>query len=125
MDDLQEQVEKLRYHVKSLAALLDNEVHPIESLVVSMDWSEKDLEDAQAIFEKHAETLEQHGRIDAGRLEVDLTERFSIHYQTVKQIILAFWRSSDFVDVCRAFAEYYTCSEFGPILRGNRELDVS
>jgi len=116
-------LEKIKYHIALLAESLDAREHPIEKLVVSLDWSEKDLDTAHDIFQKYDELLEKKEVIIWGGFEHDFHSQLQIGYQTLKLVVLAFFRNDQWVDVCRAYAIDKHCLEFSEITAGRRGYD--
>lgn len=110
--DVEAELAKLRYHVQMLANTIDFRENPIEHLVVAMNWSEQDLDDALDLFEKYDLAFTTSGALQGGLLERELKERFEITYQTVKDIVLAFWRNGNFPDVCVEYARQHRVAEF-------------
>lgn len=102
--ELVEQIKKLQYQVKTLAHCIDYERHPVESLVLSMDWDDSQLNKAHDIFQKYDEKLERKEEINWYEFEHELEVEFKIGYQTVKSIVLAFFNNHQWVDVCNAYA---------------------
>ncbi|ABK48546.1 DUF1878 family protein [Aeromonas caviae] len=120
--ELQEQIDKLRYHVKMLAESVDYREHPIPALVIQMDWDDSDLNRAHDVFEKYDEKLEAGEAVNWHEFEHKLREEFSIGYQTVKSIIIAFYANHQWTNVCREYAKAYECVEFHHITRGEGDL---
>jgi hypothetical protein len=121
--DMERELAKLRYHVRKLAGAISYNKHPIEHLVVMMDWSAEDLDDAFDIFQRYRSDLDNHGSMLASQLERDLCQRFDISYQTVKDIVLAFWRHHNYSDVCEEYARQNRVSEFEEILNSSMTVD--
>lgn len=122
LNDLIEELEKLKYHVRILGETIDYQAYPVESLILSMDWKEKDLNRAHDIFEKYDEKLVRREKIHWGEFENELKLEFGIGYQTVKSIILAFYRNHQWSNVCYEYAmsfEPSTPVEFHQITREN------
>lgn len=109
------EISKLRYQITLLANALDRKEYPVESMVLELNWSQEDLEAAEEIFEKWDESVLNGGGVDL--LEQELRDRFRIGYQTVKTIILAFWRAEQFTNVCEAYAKVHDVAEFKVIKR--------
>jgi hypothetical protein len=112
-----EEIQRLRYQIKMLSeALLDAEQYPLQHLIISLNWGEQDLDAADDIFEEYDKILKDKSvEIPLAGFEQKLKERFRIGYQTVKQIILAFYYCGKWVDVCKAYAKANDVSEFRPI----------
>lgn len=104
---LENEIKKLKYHISMLNTFEVYESNPIGSLVVSFDWSEKDLEKAHDIFEKYDNKLSQEKKIDGlySLIEHDFQVEFGINYQRVKAIVLAFFRNNQWINVCIEFVK--------------------
>lgn len=115
------EVEKLKYQVRIIAETIDYQAHPIEALIMSMDWGEGDIERAHDIFEKYDNKLQAGESVHWHEFEMELREEFGIGYQTVKSIILSFYKNHQWTDVCYGYAmsfEPTTPIEFHQITRG-------
>ncbi|MDZ4202063.1 MAG: hypothetical protein U1C96_07985 [Gallionella sp.] len=121
-ETIQEQLDKLRYQLRLLAETIDHREYPIPALVLELDWDDKDLNRAHDIFEKYDAKLEASEEINWGAFEMELRDTFSIGYQTVKSIVLAFFDNSQWQSVCTAYAKKYECVEFHRITRPKDDL---
>jgi hypothetical protein len=115
--DTEQEIRKLKYHAKLLYQAL-GEVDTYASLAIELDWTEADMSRAHDIFEKYDKQFQDTGNMDGGALERDLRETFNIGYQEVKHIVCVFWKSNQWPDVCKSYAEQFRCSEFREILKG-------
>jgi hypothetical protein len=113
---LPDAVQRLQFQMKLVGEALDHREHPIASLVISLNWSEQDLEAAHDIFERYDHLLEENKSPQWGQFEHELRDRFSISYQSVKWIILAFYHNGQWTSVCQEYAKAYSCAEFHEIL---------
>lgn len=98
---------------------LDHHEYPIAALVISMDWDDKDLNRAHDIFEKYDNLLDAEEEVNWRAFELELRDAFSIGYQTVKMIVLAFFRNYQWHEVCTQYAKAYMCVEFHEIVEKN------
>lgn len=112
MDDIRDQIERLKYQVRMLGETIDREDYPIHKLIISMDWGEEELEKANDIFEKYSEKLDQGEALISGAFEKDWKDQFGISYQGLKTIINAFYRNHQWTDVCEAYATQHDVVEF-------------
>lgn len=122
-EDIMRELEKLKYHIKTLSRTIDSERFPVESLVLEMDWDETQLDRAHDIFEEYSNKIETKEQITWHNFEMALRDEFNIGYQTVKSIVLAFYKNDQWVDVCKGYAmsfEPTTPVEFHRITRGER-----
>jgi len=121
LEQLKEELEKLKYQVRIIGETIDYQAHPVESLILSMDWGEGDIDRAHDIFEKYDNLLEAKEPINWHDFERELKTAFSIGYQTVKLIILAFYKNHQWTTVCYEYAKSFGPTvpiEFHQIIRG-------
>ena len=116
MDEIIKQIDKIKYHIKMIGDTINHLEYPIESLVIQLDWDDNDLSAANNIFEEYDKKLNSGEDINWTEFEITLRDRFGIGYQTVKSIILAFYRNDQWRDVCIGYAQEYDVSEFHEIL---------
>ena len=118
IDELVQKIEKLQYQVKLLGDTVDFKEHPIEYLVVSMDWTEEDLDRVHDVFDKYDQKLTENESIRWGEFEKDL----DTDYQTIKRIVRAFYRNDQWSDVCYAYVKNMdpVPIELKPILNNER-----
>ena len=116
------ELEKIKYHIRLMNSRLlaiddkikrDFHSDSIASLVIEMDWSEDDLNRAHDIFERYQGV--QFRELDY-QLEYALRGDFCIGAGSAKDIIVAFWRSGSWVDVCVEYAKANRCQEYNEIL---------
>lgn len=113
-------IDKIKFHIKMIAESIDSREHPITSLVISMDWDGDDLDRAHDVFEKYDNKLEAKEDVNWTQFEMELRNTFNIGYQTVKSIILAFYRNHQWNEVCTLYAMSHMCAEFHEIARDNK-----
>ena len=114
---IEEQIEKLQFQMKLVGESLDSREHPIPALVISMDWSDADLDKAHDIFEKFDGILESGETPNWAEFEKDFKDQFGIGYQTLKMVVLAFHRNFQWTQVCEIYAKAHECMEFHEITR--------
>ncbi|AZV77700.1 DUF1878 family protein [Parasedimentitalea marina] len=102
-----ERIRKLSYHVSILGQAIDYDKHPVEALILSMDWRAQDLETAHDIFERWDERLEKGETMEKYKFEGDFEKELGITYQGLKSIILAFYESSKWTNVCEAYVDIF------------------
>lgn len=102
---MENDIEKIKFHIRQLAEALDIEEHPIPALVIELDWDEKQLTKAHDIFEKYDWLLEKTDKPNWKALEDDLKAEFDIGYQEVKSVVSAFFDNGQWRNVCRWFAK--------------------
>jgi len=121
IEELAAEIRKLKYQIKTIAYTIDYERYPVESLILEMDWDENQISEAHDIFEKYDNKLREGEEVNWVEFEMELRDHFQIGYQTVKSIVLAFYRNDQWVDVCKGYAmsfEPTTPVEFHQITRG-------
>ncbi|KVC62447.1 hypothetical protein WI73_26830 [Burkholderia ubonensis] len=117
--------QKIKFHIRLLAQVIDASTYPTEALVLSMDWSEDELDIAHDIFEAYEEKLGGPGEVNWHAFERQFKEQLAVSYQALKSIVLAFYRNSQWVDVCVAYAQSAPCVEFNEILRQRVDAEAS
>lgn len=117
MTDIKDEIKKLKFHISLIGETLDYRSNPIPALVIEMNWNANDLDAAHDIFEKYNNMLEAKEDVSWRAFEMELRQKFGIGYQTVKSIILAFFRNHQWTEVCTLYAQSYECMEFHEITR--------
>ena len=112
-----EDILKIKYQLKMVMETIDNEQYPIQKLVLELDWNEDDLIKANDIFEEYSIKIENKEEINWTEFEVDLRKQLSIGYQTIKLIMLAFYKNDQWLHVCTGYANYSNVSEFHELLK--------
>ena len=123
MAEMAEIIEKLAYHVSLLGETIDYEKHPVEALILSMNWGRADIDKAHDIFEQWDKRLEQGGAMSTSKFESDFNRELGISYQGLKSIILAFYRNHQWTNVCEAYVDAFGTSpavEYHSIMRRER-----
>ncbi|MEE2001407.1 DUF1878 family protein [Alkalimonas sp. MEB108] len=117
MTDIEKEIEKIKFQISLIGETIDHTSNPITALVISMNWNAKDLDSAHDIFEKYDRQLESSKEPNWHEFEHELREKFNIGYQTVKSIVLAFYRNHQWTRVCKLYAQAYECVELHEITR--------
>ncbi len=119
------ELDKIKYHIKMIGETINSLDHPIASLVISMDWDGDDLNKAHDIFEAYDNKINNEEEdINWTGLELDLRSEFDIGYQTVKSIILAFYRNYQWIEVCAQYALSHMCVEFHEIKKDRESQNI-
>ena len=116
-DNIERELEKIKFHIRLIGETIDYRSYPIPFLVIEIDWNDKDLDKAHDIFEKYDDKLEREEKVNWKEFEMELQNTFGIEYQTVKSIVLAFYRNHQWTRVCAGYAKAYECIEFNEIIR--------
>lgn len=122
-DEIIAAIKKLRYQVSIIAQTIDHDKHPVEALVLNMDWESEDLTKAHDILERWDQRLEKGEDLSAGEFEQDFDRELGISYQGLKSIILAFYRNGQWTNVCEAYVDSFGKSpavEYHSIMRRER-----
>lgn len=120
MNELRKEIDKIKYHIRLLSESIDYDRHPVENLILSMDWNEDQVELAHDIFEEYDKKISSGEEINWHEFEMRLRNDFKIGYHTVKSIILAFYKNDQWTQVCHGYAmsfEPATPVEFHSITR--------
>ncbi|WP_447954428.1 DUF1878 family protein [Klebsiella grimontii] len=120
IEEIFEKIKKLEYQISILSECIDYDRYPVQSLILSLGWDSTQINKAHDIFQNFDEKLEKGEKINWYEFENALEDEFSIGYQTVKSIVLAFYNNHQWVDVCYGYAmsfEPTTPIEFHPITR--------
>lgn len=118
-----ERLDKLQYQVETLGQTIDYEKHPVEALILSNNWGPTQLENAHDIFENWDKKIEGGGEMNSGSFEHDFQQSLGVSYQGLKSIVLAFYRNSQWTNVCEAYVDSFGKSpsvEFFEIAHRNR-----
>ncbi|NDW05806.1 hypothetical protein [Jiella pacifica] len=121
--EIEDAIRKLRYQIKILGEAIDFRQKPIESLILEMDWDEGDISKVHDVFEKWDNALHKKVKLTSGAFENDF-KALNIDYQTLKSVILAFYRNGQWMEVCKAYVDSFNGSpplEYHRIMRG--EMD--
>ncbi|RZM89780.1 MULTISPECIES: hypothetical protein [unclassified Escherichia] len=122
LTEISKEIEKIKYHISILGDIIDYHNHPVESLTISMDWNERNINRTHDIFEKYDEKLSNNEKLKWYEFENDLKDELDIEYQMVKQVILAFYKNHQWRDVCYQYALSFgpnIPAEFYQIIRHN------
>jgi len=102
--NLEQEIEKLKFQIRIIGETIDYDKYPLNDLIISFDWSNKDLNNAHDIFEEYSNILDESNKFDSPEFEHKLRDKFSIGYQEVKSIINAFYKNGQWTSVCMIYA---------------------
>lgn len=122
-EEISEAINKLRYQVNILGQTIDYERYPVESLIMSMDWGNDDLNKAHDIFERWDNKLESGETMSSAQFENDFSSDLGVSYQGLKSIILAFYKNGQWTNVCEAYVDSFgntPAMEYHSIMRRTR-----
>lgn len=100
-------ISKLKYQVETLGLTIDHQKYPVEALILSKNWGPTDLEKAHDVFEKWDKKLENGDEMKSGLFESDFQDALGVSYQGLKSIVLAFYRNSQWTNVCEAYVDSF------------------
>lgn len=100
-------LEKLSFQISTLGKALDHEKHSIEALIISEDWSKNELNAADDIFDKWDNKLKKGEKLSSREFEHDFQKALNVSYQGLKPIILSFYRSECWMEVCEAYVDSF------------------
>jgi len=123
IEEMEEIIKKLSYHVSILGETVDYEKHPVESLILSNNWGEEDINKAHDIFDRWDNILESGGKMNTIKFESEFKTELEISYQGLKSVILAFYRNHQWTNVCEAYVDAFgatPASEYHSIMRRER-----
>ncbi|WP_215765986.1 DUF1878 family protein [Gluconobacter cerinus] len=106
-DEIINTIKKLSYHVSILGDTIDIENNPIEHLIISKNWDESDLNEVYDIFEEWDKRIESGEKINKANFEHDFSSNLKISYQGLKTIVLAFYKSGQWTNVCEAYVDAF------------------
>ncbi len=113
-------IEKLKYHVKILGEAINYLEHPLESLIISMDWDEETLNKVHDTFEKYDELLQNNSEVSWSTFKNEIESKFGISYQSLKSVISAFYRNGMWTQVCVQYSKNQPSAELDFIIRENK-----
>jgi hypothetical protein len=123
IEEIYEIIKKLSYQISIVGQTIDYNKHPVEALVMEMDWGSDELDKAHDIFERWDKRLEEGEKISSAEFERDFHEALGVSYQGLKSIILAFYKNYQWPNVCEAYVDSFGESpavEFHSIMRRER-----
>ena len=118
MTDIEKELKKVKFHLGWIVheiGGLNETTTPISWLIKEMDWDEEDLEKVHNIFEKYDNALQNGQDVDWREFEGELNAALYIGSSTVKSIILTFFRTDKWENVCKQYARANTDLGFDEI----------
>lgn len=111
----EEEINKLKFQMQMIGESIDYKEYPIQSLILSYDWSQEELNTAYDIFDEIEKELEE-GKNNSHKLEILFNERLGLGYQSVKSVVNAFYRNGQWMSTCMIYAMEHMVTEFHEIL---------
>lgn len=122
-EDVEKTLERLQYHIETLARTIDFENHPVEALIVQMNWDKSDIDTAHDIFERWDRKLDFGDSMNQTAFEKDFQDELGVGYQRLKFVVNAFHKNGQWTNVCQAYVATFGNQapvEFHSILRRSR-----
>jgi hypothetical protein len=85
-----------------------------------MDWNKNDINAVHAIFERYDAMIRDNQAFNRLEFEAAFQKELNIGYQTLKQIVIAFYRNNQWQDVCLSYVKSHGTtipSEFKTIMK--------
>lgn len=117
MEDLIKRITKLEFQMRLVGESISSEDSPIAALVISLNWGERELNIAHDIFEKYNREIENANSPNWAAFEHDFKEQLGIGYQSLKIVVLNFYRNFQWTEVCTQYAKEHNCIEFHSITK--------
>jgi len=106
-DELRETIKKLQYQVSVLGQTIDYERHPVEALIMSMDWGPGEIDKAHDIFERWEARIDAGEKLSKHQFENDFEMALGLSYQGLKSVVIAFWENGQWTSVCEAYVDSF------------------
>lgn len=106
-EEIAQTLEKLQFQISTIGQAMDYDRHPVETLIISMDWGRQELNGAHDIFEKWDEMLEGGEAMSRHAFEKDFSDALELNYQGLKSVVLAFYRNGQWTNVCEAYVDSF------------------
>lgn len=107
MSEAKSEIAKIKFQLHLLGSSIDHHSHPLESLVLSFDWSSEDLRKAEECFLEAQEAIDHNEKFTRSKFENSLKQKLDLDFQDVKSVVIAFYRGGQWVDVCKRYAESF------------------
>ena len=100
-------IAKLEFQIRLLANSIDHKSHPLESLILNFDWTSEDLHEAEKCFLGAQENIDEGKEFDPSSFEKCFKNKLGLDNQDVINVAVAFYRSGQWVEVCKRYAESF------------------
>lgn len=107
IEELEKEIKKLQYQVSIMMDTIDCRDYPVECLILSMNWDEGKIDRVHDIFEKYDNKLERGEKVNWSSFEKELGDKLDIGYQTLKRIVISFYKNSQWSSVCYEYAMHF------------------
>lgn len=121
--DYEEEIKKLKFQTSILGETINFEEHPIARLVFEFDWDEEKLDAVYDCFERIEKILEETpNMLTHPDVEKIFHDSVGVGYQSLKAIILAFYRENRYTNVCIEYVK--SLGEIVPIEYHKIQKDI-
>ena len=117
MPELERELKKVRFQLQEIGRFLGPQGAETVSLLIEKNWGEEELTAAHDIFEKYDTQLQDQEKLNWVQFEADFRNELNVSYQGLKSVVLTFFRTGYWEDICLAYAKEHPVSEFSEILR--------
>lgn len=100
-------LEKMKFQIATIGQAIDFDRHPLESLIISMNWGKEELDLAHDVFEKWDAKLEAGEEINSYAFEADFSKSLGLNYQGIKPVVLSFYKNGQWTNVCEAYVDSF------------------
>ncbi len=105
--EISKKIERLEYQVRCLSDTMNEDAHPIESLILSEDWGKEEFDKANAIFMEWDKRLTNGQPMNERRFEEDFQRELGLDYQGLKPVIISFYKNRSWMLVCEAYVDAF------------------
>ena len=122
IEELIYETRKTKYQLQLLTKTIDFEKYRFESLILEMDWDEKQVEKIHHICESYSNKIGSGNTIEWYKLKNDFEKELDIGNPIFKQVILALYSCNSWTEVCVGYAKSLEPSapiEFNKIIKEN------
>ena len=106
-EEIEKILEKMKFQIATIGQAIDFDRHPVESLIISMDWGREELNLAHDVFEKWDAKIETGERISSSAFEADFSKSLGLSYQGLKPVVLSFYKNGQWTNVCEAYVDSF------------------
>lgn len=106
-EEIEKTLEKMKFQIATIGQSIDFDRHPVEALIISMDWGKGELNLAHDVFEKWDAKLEAGEGLSSYAFEADFSDSLGLNYQEIKPVVLSFYRNGQWTNVCEAYVDSF------------------
>ena len=105
MNDLQEQIDRLKFQLRELATSLPYESNSLGIFFIEQDWGEEEWEAVVDVFDRYDALLMDGGEFITGQFEKAIGDAVGLSYQGVKALASTLYSSGRWELVCYHYAK--------------------